>query len=429
MKRENEKKAQISDGKERKQKKHKLEEISKREKKSKSKIIIILCLVVFLVALSIGGYFWYQYNELKKPIKEDWGQKYYMYLKDVNENKKEEDAGLPKNLKESTLSFFKIENIERPVMVIDYEKDKQEYSNVYFISKNKVNVLIYNQPSKVELLYNIQNKKYDYYSHIVENNSNRYKSIAEQINETIAKLEKARKKSSENETIEEGAEYTFDSQSTEKVTDLNGKEISLDKFDETFVKPDIKTETVYYSTDLKEKDLKSKITKGVSEYKTVEEVITKQIEKKVEKKVQEVLKTKEAITNAKAEIEKKEAEERARKEAEEREKQEREGFKVGSYTLKYGRYEWDLAEVGDAGRKETYILKSDKTCTHTDYEGKTTSCTFTTGRATDGQSIESMVIRDALIIYENDGYSRSYFPKNDGFRDTDLENFLYKGAN
>ena len=75
------------------------------------------------------------------------------------------------------------------------------------------------------------------------------------------------------------------------------------------------------------------------------------------------------------------------------------------------------------------FLRSDKTCTHTDYEGKTTNCTFKAGRATDGQSIESMVERDALIIHESNGYQRSYFPKNGGFRDTDLENFLYKGAN
>ena len=135
------------------------------------------------------------------------------------------------------------------------------------------------------------------------------------------------------------------------------------------------------------------------------------------------------MTKAKEEVAKKEAEEKAIKEAEEKARQEAEGLKVGSYTLKYGRYEWDLAEVGDPGRKETFILRSDKTCTHTDYEGKTFSCTFKVGRATDGQSIESMVERDALIIKDNGGYERSYFPKTGGFRDTDLENFLYKGAN
>ena len=229
--------------------------------------------------------------------------------------------------------------------------------------------------------------------------------------------------------MEETSEYVFSDETVDKVVDVNGKEIVLNKFDETFVKPDVKSKTINYSTSLDERDLKLAVTKQIDEYKPTKEVVTKETQTEVDKKVEEVEKVKQEMAIAKEEVEKKEVEEKARKEAEEREKAEREGFKVGSYTLKYGRYEWDLAEVGDPGRKETYILRSDKTCTHTDYEGKTTSCTFTTGRATDGQSIESMVERDAIIIYENGGYSRSYFPKTGGFRDTDLENFLYKGAN
>lgn len=401
--------------------------IEKKEMKSKKKLVIISLSVILLVGLILGGYFFYQYQELKKPIKEDWGQKYYVYLNDVNKNKKSEDAGLPKDLKKSELSFYEVENVNEPVMIINYQKDKQDYSNVYYISNDKVNVLVNNQPSSVELLYNIQNKKYDYYSHVVDNNTHKYKTIAEQINERIQELEKGRNKA--NEQIKENAEYTFSDETIEKVVDVNGKEISLNKFDETFVKPNIKIETISYNFDLGERKLKSKITKQVEEYTPVEEIVTKETQTEVEKKIDEVEKTKEEMTKAKEEVAKKEAEEKAKKEAEERERQEREGFKVGSYTLKYGRYEWDLAEVGDPGRKETYILRSDKTCTHTDYEGKTTSCTFTTGRATDGQSIESMVERDAIIIHENGGYSRSYFPKTGGFRDTDLENFLYKGAN
>ena len=80
-------------------------------------------------------------------------------------------------------------------------------------------------------------------------------------------------------------------------------------------------------------------------------------------------------------------------------------------------------------KKETFILRSDKTCTYITYEGQTFNCTFRAGWATDGQSIESLVERDVLIINDEGGYDRSYFPKNDGFRDTDLENFLYKGVN
>lgn len=392
-------------------------------KKQKKKSLIIISLLFFIIAISIGGYFYFQYKELKKPIKENWGQKYYVYLKDVNENKRGEDAGLPNDLKKSELSFYEVKDVKQPVMVINYQKDKQDYSNVYYISDDKVNVIVYNQPSTVELLYNIENKKYDYYLHVKDKDTNRYKTIAQQINDRINELK-------DSKTIRpEEAEYSFKDDDVDKVTDVNGKEIILTKFDETFIKPDVKEKKIEYNFDLEEKELKSKITKQVVEYTPVEEIITKETQTEVEKKIEEVEKTKEEMTKAKEEVAKKEAEEKAIKEAEEKARQEAEGLKVGSYTLKYGRYEWDLAEVGDPGRKETFILRSDKTCTHTDYEGKTFSCTFKVGRATDGQSIESMVERDALIIKDNGGYERSYFPKTGGFRDTDLENFLYKGAN
>ena len=401
----------------------------KHNKKSakKKRIFVIIGLLV-LVVLGVGGYFLNQQKKLKEPIKQEWGQKYYMYLKDVNENNKQEEAGLPEDLNKSKLSFYQVEDVKEPVMVIDYVVDQVEYSNVYYITNNKVNVLVYNQPSTIELLYNIENKKYDYYSHIKEDNKNKYKSIREQINDRIKELEKAKDNSKEEEKVEDETEYVFSDETVEKVTDVNGKEIVLDKFDETFVKPNIKHKTINYNTDLEEKDLKEAIEEEVEEYKPVEEIITTKTEKQVEDKVEEVYKTRDEMTKAKEEVAKKEAEEKAKKEQEEREKAEREGFKVGSYRLKYGRYVWDLAELGSPGQKETYILKSDKTCTHTDMYGKTTSCTFSVGTATDGQSVESAVVRPALKISENGGYSYSYFPTSSGFRDTDLEHYVYQGA-
>ena len=153
------------------------------KKSTKKKTIFVIIGLLVLVALGVGGYYLYQQKKLKEPIKQEWGQKYYMYLKDVNENNKQEEAGLPEDLEKSELSFYQVEDVKEPVMVIDYEVDSVQYSNVYYITNNKVNVLVYNQPSNIELLYDIENKKYDYYSHIKEDNKNKYKSIREQIND------------------------------------------------------------------------------------------------------------------------------------------------------------------------------------------------------------------------------------------------------
>ena len=284
-------------------------------KKQKKKLLIIISLViVLLIGLGVGGYFYFQYKELKKPIKEDWGQKYYVYLKDVNENKRLEDAGLPKDLKKSELSFYEVENVNEPVMVINYQKDNQDYSNVYYISDDKVNTLVYNQPSTVELLYNLENKKYDYYLHVKDKDTNRYKTISQQINDRVNGLK-------DDKTIRpEEAEYSFKDDDMDKITDVNGKEIILTKFDQTFIKPDIKEDKINFSFDLEEKDLKSKIIKQIKKYTPVEKIITKETQTEVDKKVEEVEKTKEEMTKAKEEVAKKEAEEKAKKEAEEREK-------------------------------------------------------------------------------------------------------------
>ena len=118
----------------------------KNGKNNKVKIIVI-CAVLLLVGAF--GYFGYQYYELKKPIEEDWGEKFYVYLKDVNEKKNVDKAGLPKDLKRSDLSFYEVENVNDPIMVINYEKEKQNYSNVYYILDVKVNVIVYNQLSEI----------------------------------------------------------------------------------------------------------------------------------------------------------------------------------------------------------------------------------------------------------------------------------------
>ena len=404
----------------------------------KKKIVIISLVALLLLGLGVGGYFFYQYKELKKPIKQEWGQKYYMYLKDVNENNKQENAGLPKNLKTSELSFYDIENVKDPVMVIDYKKENEEYSNFYYIYEYKINVLTYQQPTKIELLYNIDNKKYDYYSHVKEKDSNKYKSISEQIKERINELEKGRQTNNEQK-VEEITEYTFNSDSVDKVTDVNGKEISLTKFDQTFVKPDIKEDTINYSFDLEEKDLKEAITNQIEEYKPVDKVVTKEVETQIEKKIEETSKTKEEMVKAKAEVEKKQAEEKAKKEAEEKAKKEAEekaklaaGLKVGSQTLKYGTYTTSVPHGGINGADlyGTITLKPDgKFHIKTNFEQSSGEAKVVDedGTYTTGKSMNSYDSQDTIFFTTNSGYKFSYFVTNSSYFNSQWIIYKYSG--
>ena len=415
---------------------------NKKKKSIKTIIIIILSLIILLLA-SIVGVLLYRNSLENKTTGSDWSDKYYNYLKEQNKKKEVNDI----LSKESDISFVQGENEKYPYMIVKKETDDEnmpEMISMFAIENGKVEFIDGYGAKKVEvkLYYNIEKKKYNYYLHTSYDGSDDYRSLdslkynydnyniykaLEEKGITDYDSEEARNIRNEiNEKRESDSniDELFISDNNRKVEQktLDGKSIEYNTVDSKLVDTGVEPKYFDYKKDESNVNLREEVVKGKKDYKDINDLLNKAIEKVVQKQIDLIEKTKQDIENAKNEI--KADEERKAKEAEERE-----GFKVGSYRIKYGRYEWDLAELGDPGRKETYILNSDKTCTHITYEGQTFTCTFRAGRATDGQSIESMVERDALIIKDDGGYEMSYFPKTGGFRDTDLQNFLYKGAN
>ena len=424
-------------------KKEKEKAANEKNKKFKKIFIGLSAVIVLILATIIGGAI-YKNTLENKTTGSTWTDKYYQFLKEQKEAK-EVDTALKE---ESDISFVQSEYMTNPVMVVknEYKEDKKEYEyvGVFGIDDDKVTFLggYSGNDAELKLYYDIEKKIYKYYIHIHNEDSSMYTSLDTILydydnysivkylkekgdpKENTEEYENAVKEFNNKKNEDEKREEIFIYESDNKVEQkkLDGTTLEYNKIDEKLVDTGVEPKYFDYKKDMKNLDLREEIVEGKQDYKEIKTLVDKAIEKVVKDQIALIEKTKQDIENAKAEI-------KADEEKKAKEKAEKEGFKVGTYTLKYGRYEWDLAEVGDPGRKETYILRSDKTCTHTDYEGKTTNCTFKAGRATDGQSIESMVERDALIIHESNGYQRSYFPKNGGFRDTDLENFLYKGAN
>ena len=418
----------------------------KKEDKTKSKknLIIIILSIVVVILLCVVGWFIYRNSLENKTTGSTWSDKYYEFLKKQSKAKKTN----PSLGKESDISFVQTKSMKDPMMIVEY-KTKQEGKDfegisVFAIIDNSVKYLG-GQTSKseeVKLYYDINKKEYKYYIHgkndnfenfvsldtlkydydnynvpklmeekgITDYNSDEYKTLAEETAE----------KQGKDENREQYEYFADDNKVTQQT--LDGKTLEYNKVDEKLVDVNVKPKTFDYKQGMDPVKMRDEVVEGKDDYKEINNLLNKAIEKVVKEQIELVEKVKQDIENAKNEI-------KADEEKKAREKEEREGFKIGSYTLKYGRYEWDLGELGDYGRKEVYILNSDKTCTHIDYDGNSSSCTFRAGRATDGQSIESAVERDALIINDNTGGERSYFPKTGGFRDTDLENFLYKGAN
>lgn len=401
----------------------------KKKKMSKKKIIIILIAILLVICIGFGGYFYYQYKELKKPISKDWGQRYYLYLKDINENGMEEDAALPVDVKDADLSFYEVEDLDDPVMTISYQKGSKVYSNVYYISNDKINVLSYNDPTSIELLYNIEKKKYDYYSHVKEDKTDKYKSISEQIKDRINELNKGK---NDNPNVEETAEYSFDEESVDKVVDVNGNELSLTKFDQVFIIPKIKEKSIKYSSNLEERELKEAVSKEVEEYRTIDGQITDKIEKDVEKKITEVEDKKQEIEKAKEVVAKKEAEEKAKKEEEERQRQLREGLKVGSNTLKFGKYTTSVPNGGING-DDLYgtITLSPNGLFHitTNFEQSSGEIRNINedGTYTTGKCINSFDEQDCIKFRTKGGYSFSYFVTNSTYMNSQWIIYNYSG--
>lgn len=106
------------------------------KKKNKTMIIILIIAIVLLFIVSIvGGFFIYQYQESNKSTGTEWGDIYYYYLRSVKEADEEKivNAGLTKEITTAQVQFIQVKNEDNPKMILTYQKDNEDYTNIYFI--------------------------------------------------------------------------------------------------------------------------------------------------------------------------------------------------------------------------------------------------------------------------------------------------------
>ncbi len=248
----------------------------KKEKRNKTGLIIGI--VVGVILLSVGGFFLYKYIKFKTPIDEVWGETYYVYLKDSQKDEKK--ATIPKEAKEEKVKFVKPKKQKDPVMVVTYEIKEEVHTNIYFIEENKVNAYVYEQPTTLELLFNIEKNEYNYYIHSVKDTEESYDSLDKQIEN----------KDSEEENQE--PEYTFPKLEDGTLEDYEGK----------FIEPEIKDDGfIEFDPNGSKSDLKGKIEESVDEFLPQEEVVTPEVEKDVNKKLEDVKELLEEQKEAKLE--------------------------------------------------------------------------------------------------------------------------------
>ena len=374
--------------------------------KSKKKIVIVIG-IILVICLLVCGYLFKDkiFGNKSDKLKTTWGETYYLYLKDINENKLYDKAGLPSDVKDAKVSIININDIKEPVMTISYNKEDNNYTNVYYIEDDKVNALVYNEPTSVELLYNIEKDTYNYYSNTVSDDSNYYKNLTDQINS------KTNKDSSKAVMVEE---YVFNENDKETVTDSTGKEVTLTKFEETFIKVDTKDNSFTFDSKLVENELKKRVEKSIEIYEDISKVI--EANKKATDKLKEELKAKQdSIKSIKEENVR--IEEEKQKQIEEEKKQESEGIKLGNYTIKYGTYIGEAASEG-----YTLVLNKDGSCT---YNGS--ACTYTIGTHDFAQDISTKGSYKTCLIISYDYTDFLFAYNNTTIGDGDLNLFTYSG--
>ena len=380
---------------------------------NKKKLIIIISIILVIGILVIGYIFKDKlFGSKEKKLSTTWGETYYVYLKDIKDNNKYKEAGLPSDLKSVKVSFVSVGDIKDPVMTITYDKDKKEYTNIYYINNDKVDAIVYNEPTSIELLYNIEKDSYNYYSNTVSDSDNYYKNLSDQIKS------KTNKDSSKAVMVEE---YIINSNDKEEVADSSGNSISLTNFDKTFIKLDTPDNSFEFNKSIVEDELRKLVDKSTNLYEDIAKTI-KANKENVERLKNELKEKEERIKSIKEEKSKEEVKETnndtSTKEVTSSDNNtEGSGIKLGSYTINYGKYVGEAASSGII-----LVLNKDGSCT---YDGN--SCTYSVGTHDFAQDESTRgSIKTCLII--NADYTTYLYPySSTSIGDGDINTFNYQG--
>ncbi len=308
------------------------------EKKNNKKVIIIVVVIILSLALlGVGSFFAYNWwqsipnskdgIEEEPKISEVWGEIYFTYLKKAKKDDNFGAIGLTANMEDAKIKFIEVDSVKDPIMEISYTKNKKEYSNIYYIKDEKVNALTFSEPVTIDMLYNIEDEEYEYYLRNKDEKEDNYLSLEKHLKDVL---------DGKSTSIRE-YEYTFKEDDVTKISKEDGKEVTLSKFDETFI--EVETgKGKDFETNFKNSALKDLIQEIIDEFKPKKEVVSEDTKKDVEEKVAEVKAKKDEIK----EIEKAKEQKLKNNEVIFEENQ----VLYGDKTLKYGTY------VNDINNKE-----------------------------------------------------------------------------
>ncbi len=258
------------------------------------KKIIITIIIILIIAVLVGGFFVIKNFLSKKEESEkttgvEWGDIYYEFVK--NENNNEEIIN-------KKLKFIQLEENSKPAMLLSYENAKNKILKILVIdSENKVKEKSFETEKDneidVKMLYSIKEEKYNWYEH--------EKKLDE--SEVFTRLDS--KDIEEEKEITEDKIFEF---TKEEMIEQEGEEgiPSISKFDETFIETEEITDNQTEVKDMNEDELLEKLKEAIENYKDNSELV-EELKDKTDEKLKELESKKEEIEKEKAKIDEKKA--------------------------------------------------------------------------------------------------------------------------
>ena len=232
---------------------------------------VVAVAVIVVVALVLSH---------KNSITTEWAKTYYDYLVNAAKNDQGKEIGLQSGTTYA-MSFRKFDNYEQPVMVLRETGGKN--INIYGIDGEEVNKTINerqdeNDKLSVELLYDIQREKYDYFiHHLRSKKESEYISLSEQL------------KGKDDAKVS----YIIKSDDKTSVKDYESGEVyEVSAFDQTFVAPELEKVVEYdFIFSANEEELKKgekAVAAAEKDYVPIDSLLTATKKDEVSKAVEDV---------------------------------------------------------------------------------------------------------------------------------------------
>ena len=239
-----------------------------------------LLLLLLLIWLVVGGYYFYKTNKEKNTLKTDWGETYFVYLKDFKNNyyNGRHEYETAKEDGEYDIKFYNIDNYKEPIMVAKYEYNDNTFLDIFYIDNNEVKFTkVIGISSDIKLLYDVEKKDYDYFikMDLQEGAGNIY-YLKDYID--AAKADKSpdvyKDLSPDNAT----SKY-----------DQNGKSLPIYRYDKDFIEVEEKDNSFHFSINDDEKTIKKNLINNEDNINIVDKNVTEEVKTDVEKKLNEIV--------------------------------------------------------------------------------------------------------------------------------------------